>query len=283
MAATIKDVALRARVSIASVSRVLNGSSAVTEKTRESVLKAAQQLRYTPHHAARSLINGRSRTLGVFLPDLYGEYFSELLRGIDRAARAHNLHLLVSSAHDDAAEATVALQSMNGRVDGILVMTPHIDAQTLGRALPASLPTVLMNTPTDGVHAASLAIDNFGGAYAMTKHLLAMGYRRIAHITGPDSNYESGERLRGYNSALGPVLAACGMVLAGNFSEESGYQAGRLVAAANPRPDAVFAANAYNRKVTGGNLSFMDKVQVQPAKIGVSDLTTNGMMVRYSF
>ena len=87
MAVTIKDVALRARVSIASVSRALNGTGVVTSKTRERVLRAAEQLRYTPHQAARSLIMRRTGTVGVLLPDIHGEYFSELLRGIDKAAR----------------------------------------------------------------------------------------------------------------------------------------------------------------------------------------------------
>ena len=102
MAATIKDVAVRARVSTASVSRVLNATGVVTESTRQRVLNAAQHLRYTPHEAARSLITRRTRTIGVLLPDIHGEYFSELLRGIDRAARHRGLHLLVSSSHGDA-------------------------------------------------------------------------------------------------------------------------------------------------------------------------------------
>ena len=122
MAATIKDVALRARVSIASVSRALNGTGAVTEKTRQRVLRAARQLRYTPHQAARSLITRRTGTIGVLLPDIFGEYFSELIRGIDRAARERKLHLLVTSSHGNAQEAAVALASLNGRVDGALVM-----------------------------------------------------------------------------------------------------------------------------------------------------------------
>jgi LacI family transcriptional regulator len=85
MAATIKDVALRAGVSIASVSRALNGTGVVTEQTRRRVQRAAKLLRYTPHQAARSLITRRTRTIGVLLPDIHGEYFSELIRGIDRA------------------------------------------------------------------------------------------------------------------------------------------------------------------------------------------------------
>ncbi|HLQ12455.1 MAG TPA: LacI family DNA-binding transcriptional regulator [Steroidobacteraceae bacterium] len=243
MAVTIKDVALRARVSIASVSRALHGTGVVTEKTRLRVERAAQQLRYTPHGVARSLITRRTNTIGVLLPDIYGEYFSELIRGIDRAARLRGLHLLVSSSHGDAEEASLALRAMSGRVDGVLIMSPYVDANLLDQALPATLPTVLMNTPADAEWAPAFLTDNFGGARAMVEHLRALGHQRIAHITGPESNFESGERLRGFRAALGRTLVAQSLVVPGNFTEESGYLAGRQIAAATPRPDAVFAGN----------------------------------------
>jgi len=243
MAVTIKDVALRARVSIASVSRALHGTGVVTEKTRLRVERAARQLRYTPHGVARSLITRRTNTIGVLLPDIYGEYFSELIRGIDRAARLRGLHLLVSSSHGDAEEASLALRAMNGRVDGVLVMSPYVDAQLLDNALPASLPTVLLNTPDNAARAPAFMIDDFGGAKAMVEHLRGLGHMNIAHISGPEGNYESAERLRGFRAALGPVRAAKALVLQGAFTEESGYLAGRQLALAAPRPDAVFAAN----------------------------------------
>jgi LacI family transcriptional regulator len=86
-------------------------------------------------------------------------------------------------------------------------------------------------------------IDDFGGAKSMVEHLLGRGYTRIAHITGPDNNYESSERLRGYRAALGSKSAGKASVYAGAFTEDSGYQAGRQIAVASPRPDAVFASN----------------------------------------
>jgi len=243
MAVTIKDVAREAQVSIATVSRVVNGHGNVTDETRARILGVAERLRYVPDSAARSLITGLTHTIGVLLPDMHGEYFSELIRGIDRAARLRGLHLLVSSSHGDADEATRVLRSMNGRVDGVLIMSPHVDAQLLDRALPTGLPTVLMNTPGDAGRAPAFLTDNYGGARAMVEHLAAAGYCRIAHITGPDSNYESGERLRGYRDALGQGDSVAELVFEGNFTEESGYIAGRRIAAAKPRPDAVFAAN----------------------------------------
>ncbi|MEO7916217.1 MAG: LacI family DNA-binding transcriptional regulator, partial [Dokdonella sp.] len=125
MSITIKDVAREAEVSVATVSRALNDHASVTPQTREHIHAIAKRLRYVPHGAARSLITRRTDTLGVVLPDLYGEFFSELIRGIDVAAREHGLHLLVSSSHGSATETGAALRSLSGRVDGVLIMSPH--------------------------------------------------------------------------------------------------------------------------------------------------------------
>ena len=101
----MRDVAERANVSVASVSRVLNGLGVTSDATRQRVLDAVEDLRYVPHFGARSLSTSKTQTIGVILPDLYGEFFSELIRGMDLAARASGLHLIVSSSHDDAFEA----------------------------------------------------------------------------------------------------------------------------------------------------------------------------------
>jgi LacI family transcriptional regulator len=247
MAVTIKDVAKAANVSVASVSRALNGSSSVTEETRKLVLETARTLRYVPHSGARSLSTSRTNTIGVVLPDLYGEFFSELIRGIDVAARRRGLHLLVSSSHGDAAEAGAALRAMSGRVDGLIVMSPHVDAGFLAANLPDTLPIVLLNTHDAGHQCSSLAIDNYGGASAMVQHLVEMGHRRLVMITGPANNFESEERLRGFRETVARLVPDHDpndlVVLHGDFSEESGYRAGHQLQALKRLPDAVFAAN----------------------------------------
>jgi len=243
-AATIKDVAREARVSVASVSRALNGGHGVTAETSRRIHEAAQRLHYVPHAAARMLITRRTNTVGALLPDLYGEFFSELIRGIDLAARARGLHLLVSSSHDDAAAAAVALRAMQGRVDGLLLMSPHADADFLRQNLPHDLPTVLMNTRLAGSDYCALSVDNDGGARLMVEHLLSLGHRRLAFIQGPPGNRDAGERELGYREALASHAPdSPTIILSGDFSEESGYRAGRQVLAMRPRPDAVFAAN----------------------------------------
>jgi LacI family transcriptional regulator len=244
MAVTIRDVAREARVSVASVSRALNGHTSVTAPTRERIAEIAKRLRYVPHSAARSLITRRTQTIGALLPDLYGEFFSELIRGIDLAARARGLHLLVSSSHGNAVEAAAALRAMQGRVDGMLILSPHVDEAFLRANLPESLPAVLLNSSVKSDQYSVLNVDNYAGACAMVKHLLDAGHSSVAFIAGPADNFDAQQRDKGYRAAMAKYAPKATVnVIAGDFSEESGYRAGSKLLAQKPRPQAVFAAN----------------------------------------
>ena len=241
---TIKDVALAAQVSVATVSRALNGHTNVAEAVRHRVLATAKQLRYTPHAAARSLSSRRTHMLGVVLPDLYGEFFSELVRGVDQAAREHGLHLLVSSYHGHPEEQGEALRAMRGRVDGLLVMSPYVVAPAVIATDLTALPVVLINTQTAADGIAALNVDNHGGAMTMMGHLIASGHRRIAFIAGPEDNFDAHERRRGYRDALVQQLPDMQeWILPGDFDEASGHRAGLALVAGPTLPDAVFAAN----------------------------------------
>ncbi|WP_313317530.1 LacI family DNA-binding transcriptional regulator [Stenotrophomonas sp.] len=244
-AITIKDVAREANVSVATVSRALNGHDNVAEPVRKLVREVAKRLRYTPHAAARSLSSRSTQTLGVVLPDLYGEFFSELMRGIDGVATAHRWHLLVSSYHGDAEQRGAVLQAMRGRVDGVLVLSPYAsDTDVLVEDLPVDIPCVLINTPLIDAARPVFSIDDHAGAMAMTSHLLASGYRHIAFIGGPDRNHDAQERLRGFRDAMAAFgEQAKAIELPGAFDEASGHQAGLALLALPQLPDAVFAAN----------------------------------------
>ncbi len=242
--ATIKDVAREANVSIASVSRVLNGTGGVTPETQAIVRKAAARLHYVPDNAARSLITRRTHTIGAVLPDLYGEFFSELIRGIDLAARARGLHLLVSSSHDGVEDAAIAVRTMRGRVDGMVILSEFVDEAFLEANLPSDLPAVLLDSPVKSKRYPALNIDNFAGANAMVRHLIDQGHKNVAFIGGPASNFDAQQREKGYRAAmmaLGPKASV--NVIPGNFTEESGYAAARELLTQKTRPRAVFAAN----------------------------------------
>jgi LacI family transcriptional regulator len=240
--ATIRDVARAAKVSTATVSRVLNRSDTVAARTTSRVLRAADELDYVPHSGARSLSTRRTDTIGVLLPDLHGEFFSELIRGVDAATSARGLHLLLSRSHGDPLEAAAMLRAMRSRVDAILVMSPYSDGEMLSSAIRDSVPLVLLNGgPGAGRHP-TFAIDNHAGALAITRHLIETGRRRIAFIAGPSDNIEAAERLRGYRAALGALAEPNERIVQGDFSEASGLAAGRALIAAGA-PDAIFAAN----------------------------------------
>ncbi len=243
--ATIKDVARQANVSVATVSRALNGHENVADAVRTRVLAVARELRYSPHHAARSLSSRRTNTVGVILPDLYGEFFSELMRGIDQVARDHGQHLLVSSYHGNRQEQGEALGAMRGRVDGLLVMSPYAaDASSLADHLGRAQPAVLINSSLPELETPSLTVDNRTGAAEMVRHLAATGRRRIAYIDGPPDNFDARDRMRGYEQGLADAVpGAAPWVVQGDFSEASGYRAAQVLLGADRRPDAVFAAN----------------------------------------
>jgi LacI family transcriptional regulator len=239
---TIKEVAARANVSVATVSRVVNNKGPVARETWQRVIDACQALRYVPHGAARSLSIRRTNTVEVLLPDLYGEFFSEVIRGIDLAARRRGYHLLVSGSHSDWGEMAAVLQAVRGRVDGLIVMSPDLEARSLRAHLPAGVPVVLLNCADDS-GGYSITIDNFGGAQAMVGHLLSAGSKKIAFIAGPERNVDAAERLRGFREALASMPGATAHEVPGDFSEEAGYSAVREILALRERPDAVFAAN----------------------------------------
>jgi len=241
---TIKDVAREANMSVATVSRVLNGSGPVSEKTRRLIHDVAGKMRYVPHSGARSLITSKTETLGVLLPDLYGEFFSEVIRGMDDTAQRNGFHLLISRAYADRHGIETAIRAMRGRVDGVVVMSPDLDAESLLN-MPSTMPVVLLCSVSRGNGIDSLTIQNCRGAREMVGHLVSLGHKRIAIIKGSPRNYDAAERLRGYRIALreAGIVPDTSLELTGNFTEAGGYAAAIELLAMRVRPTAIFAAN----------------------------------------
>lgn len=241
--ATIRDVAREAAVSVASVSRVLNGHDNVGPAVKARVRAAAAALGYVPHAGARNLSLARTGAIGVVLPDLHGEFFSEIMRGMDREASARGLQLLLSNMHDDPVLGIEALHTMRGRVDGLVVMAPHVDPDRLFAHLPAGIPVVLVNCAPHHERRAEMRVDNAAAAQAMTAHLIATGRRSIVHIAGAAGNSEAIARRLGFEAAVAAHPGVTGRVLQGDFLEESGAVAVRQLLADRRGADAIFAAN----------------------------------------
>ncbi|MBX3594049.1 LacI family DNA-binding transcriptional regulator [Sphingomonas sp.] len=242
--ATLRDVAREAGVSVATASRVINGHTNVTGPTRELVMAAVKKLSFVPHSGARSLTRRKTDTIGVILPDLFGEFFSEVIRGIDLVAHESGMHLLLGNMHGSAHETAAAVASMRGRVDGLLVMPPDVKPEALAANLDPAIPTVLLNYDADGLDLPFVAIDNYRGAYAMTKALIDRGARQVVHIAGPKHNRDARDRQRGFTDAMAQVAGERSpLILPGDFTEDGGAQAARLLIAGQMQVDAVFAAN----------------------------------------
>jgi LacI family transcriptional regulator len=242
---TIKDVARAAGVSPATVSRVFNETAPVDDETRARVLSAAEALRYVPNAAARSLITSRTATVGVLLPDLHGALRGELLRGLGDAARRRGFDLLISSAHGDPDGAISALRAMRGRVDGVILMLPSGEADTVLRELPAAQPVVLLGSSSVGPDIAVVAVDEAGGAEAMVRHLVRHGHRRIALLAGADGDGAMEARVLGYRQALAHagIHSDAALEIFGATTEEGGHASARRMLALTPPPTALFAAS----------------------------------------
>lgn len=245
--ATIRDVARDAGVSIATVSRVFNDSSLVSDETIRIVREVAERLNYWPNGVARSLITSRTHALGLLLPDMYGEFFSDVIRGIDLAARPHGFHLLVSSSHADSEALAEALRSMSGRVDGMIVMAPDVDAPGAIRGFGSHCSVVMLNPGQEVDDCDTISIANADGAHEMVTHLAGLGHRRIAIVRGPARNLDAEQRLHGYRAALrdAGLEALPELELQGDFTEPSGYEAALELVRRGPLPTAVFVANDH--------------------------------------
>lgn len=245
--ATIRDVARLADVSIATVSRVFNGSPRVSDETRRHVRLIATRVGYWPNTAARSLTTSRTSTLGVLLPDLYGEFYSEVIRGIDQAARREGYQILISGSHADTGTLVSAARAMHGLVEGLIIMAPDGGSAQALQEIMEGIPAVLLNPPCDDGKCEVISIANFDGAYSVTSHLLSLGHRLIAMLKGPSGNVDSEERARGFRAAIeeAGIGSSPELEFQGDFTEGSGYQAGRWALAQSPRPTAVVAANDY--------------------------------------
>jgi LacI family transcriptional regulator len=244
---TIKDVAREAGVSVATVSRVFNQSTQVREAVAEHVRAVAGRLDYWPNGAARSLITNRTHAIGVVLPDLYGEFFSEVIRGIDLATRRERFQVLLSSSHADTEALVGAVRAMRGRVDGLIAMTPDAESTLAIREFARNFSVVLLDPGVMVRECSTISVANFEGARDMVRHLAGLGHRSIATIRGPVGNIDAEERLRGYRAGLLELglPSSPSLEIQGDFTEASGYHSAAEILRLEPRPTAVFAGNDY--------------------------------------
>jgi LacI family transcriptional regulator len=244
--ATIRDVARHAGVSVATVSRVLNGRPDVSRETREAVLRVVREQGFSSNRNARALSAGRTGLVGMTLPFVH-EYFGRFLDGASEALYEQDMRIvLCPTLHEHQREATLLELLMQGTTDGALLLLTTESNDELKALRDQGYPFVVLDPrkPLDeGIPAVSAT--HWAGAKAATDHLLSLGHRRIGAITGPHGWVASVDRLDGYHAALAGagVLPAVELVAKGNFTTESGYAAAVGLLDVSEPPTAIFAFN----------------------------------------
>lgn len=242
---TIGMVAAEAGVSPSTVSRVLNGTAAVNDAKKQAIDEAIAKLGFVPNPIARGLAGGRTLSIGVVTQALDSPFYGPAMRGIEDELLPAGYNALFVSGHWNAvAEARCIGVLQSRRVDGIIVVTGRISDNAL-IGLAATQPVVITGRSLQAPGLYSLHFDNFEGGRLATQHLLQLGHRRIAFISGEGDHPDATERYRGYRAALDAAGIACdpALVVPGDYLEVSGLLAVERLLLARERFTAVFAAN----------------------------------------
>ena len=243
MGHNVRSIAQAAGVSVATVSRVLNNSPSVSEKLRERVLGIIEQKNYLPNAGARSLSTRRQEVIGVIFPqEMYSEFFPELIKGLEKAARHHGSNILLAGTDGKQKTVQKIARSLYGKVDGLIFAIPETDDNVLDR-VTSHVPNVWVNHVKEDGSGIAIVTDNIRATRVMIDHLHAQGARQIAFINGPQEHYEARERQRGVVEALKRHGLEPAMLLPGDFTEQGGYLAGQQLLSSGCDFDAIFAAN----------------------------------------
>jgi LacI family transcriptional regulator, galactose operon repressor len=199
---TIVEVARLAGVSPSTVSRVLNGTAAVAPETEQRVREAIAELNFSPHPAARQLVSQRTNTIGLLLPEISGEFFPPMLRGIEAGVRQAGYDLLIHSTQESHIHSHRPLREHN--TDGLIVFPGSVDDQELRRLFGMGFPVVLLyKSAPEGANYPFVTVENKSGAEKAITHLIEVhGRRRIVFLQGPEGHEDSIWRERGYRQAL---------------------------------------------------------------------------------
>ena len=230
MSITIKEIAEKANVSIATVSRALNNDKNVKPNTRKVILSIAKDLKYKPNILARSLATNKSNIIGVVLPEVDGEFFSEIIHGVDEIVYPGGYHTIVASSHSQRSIVESLVRFMGeSLIRGIIIIAPTISEQIKEILENSTIPTTIINSKGKGLDHDTVSIDNYQGAYSMCEYLIKAGYKKIAHIKGPYNNDDAIQRTQGFTDALKKYNIPINdeWIINGEFTAESGKDACR--------------------------------------------------------
>lgn len=248
MMVTIKDVAREAKVSISTVSRVLNMSGYTSEKTKEKVHHAVKKLGYTGSLVAAAMIKKQTLTVGLIIPDIKNIFHSDLTRAVEDGANSHGFNIFLCNTDNNLQKEVEYLHLLIAKgVDGIIFSSPEVKDKNIKEVKEKypDLPIVILGSKFHNLTVNEILVDNFDGGYRATSHLLELGHKDIAFISGGIDSYSSIERHKGYKFALNEsgIPINEDFVIFDRFYIESGYKNALKLLQKNKRPTAIFAGS----------------------------------------
>lgn len=247
MTPTIKLIAQKANVSIATVSRALNNDERVTEETRERILRISDDLNYKPNLIARNFVKKTSYAIGLILPDISDEFFTDIIRGVDEITYKNGFYTMVASSHKHRTLAdSITAFSQTGLVGGVILLVSAMTDELKNILNQTKIPVVLIGGGKQEHDFDTVAIDNYQGAFNATEYLIKKKkYKKIAHITGPAENYDAYLRKKGFIDACkkNGVSINKSFIVDGNYTIDSGYHGFIQLLGLPEKPQAIFTAN----------------------------------------
>ncbi|MEZ4541494.1 MAG: substrate-binding domain-containing protein [Chloroflexota bacterium] len=244
-AVTIADIAHTAGVSVSTVSRVLSGTSKVSEAKRAAVLRAVSDLNYHPNMFARGLASGQSMTIGVLTQNFGSPFYDAIIQGIVQGLNKTGYFPIFADGQWQSEIEVEAIQALLRRqVDGLIVLGGYLTIEEI-KQLAAKIPVIIVARNLAGFEENCVSIDNVEAAFLATQHLIELGHRQISHICGPVDHPDARGRKEGYIKAmeeagLGPDPE---LIIDGNFRRQSGVLAVEMLLSSRTSFSAVFAAN----------------------------------------
>jgi len=275
--ATIHDIAETLNVTASTVSRALKDHPRISEKTKKAVLRVAQELNYQPNHIATALRVGKSKIIGIIVPNVDRSFFASVIRGIEENANASQYNVMICQTYDNYEKEVATVEALlNARVDGIIVSHAK-ETQDFSHFLKVKergIPLILFDRTNNDLEVSQVAIDDFLGAYKATEHLIQQGCKRIAHFSNALSVSIYKERHRGYTEALidNGFKYDESLVIGSNLQTEDGRTSMLRLLELKEMPDGIVSSSAL---AIGGAMQVLKekniKIPEQIALVGFSN------------
>jgi len=244
--ANIKDVAKLADVSTTTVSHVINRTRYVSDELTERVKKVMKELNYRPNALASGLRSGKTRSIGLIIPDISNQFFAEISRKIEDKGFEHGYSVILCNSDDDKSKEKNYIDVLvTKQVDGIIFISSGKDSDNLGKTLEFNVPIVVVDRDIQAIDADIVLVNNKSGGLIATRYLIELGHRRFACIAGPSPITPSAMRIAGYKQALreASIPIDTDLIISGDYRFSSGEKAMRELLSIPHSPTAVFASN----------------------------------------